>query len=364
MEYEHYLYCWTHVNSNRVYIGKGKGKRARTHMKNAFNKSKANCSRFYNAIRKYGPAEFKLSYLAAGLTNELACELEKAAIVAYESKGPKGFNLTDGGEGAVGVVISPSHRMAMSQAGIRRLGTAGRRQQAADEVSRMPPHNACLSHLAAKHGVTSSAISRWLSDAGLTWRPANGAGRDFAALKAQAKTLMQEQPGITASALGRMLAVDAKTTLLWMKAAGTPAKPRPRVTDDVKDQIREALLRSEGAISCIGIAKRLGVSADTVTAEAVRLGLQLTPRKGRCPETNRKIDRALAFCRGQAGLVNSAEIARLFDIRPATAYLHLKKAGIPMHARGQVFKAKYTGDSGHKSNQRRRQKRSQKTSAV
>lgn len=67
------------------------------------------------AIRKYGADAVNVETLAVGKWGYLT-ELESKAISAFNSKAPFGYNLTDGGEGAIGVVRSVETRGKISAA--------------------------------------------------------------------------------------------------------------------------------------------------------------------------------------------------------------------------------------------------------
>ena len=57
-----------------------------------------NCPYLYNAILKYGWDNFESTILAADLTHEKACELEKYYVELYGTVAPNGYNLTVGGD--------------------------------------------------------------------------------------------------------------------------------------------------------------------------------------------------------------------------------------------------------------------------
>lgn len=61
-------------------------------------------SRMYiaKAIAKYGPEQFEWTVLLESENNEELCKVERVMIAMLKTKVPKGYNLTDGGEGSVG----------------------------------------------------------------------------------------------------------------------------------------------------------------------------------------------------------------------------------------------------------------------
>lgn len=58
-----------------------------------------------NAIRKYGRQSFLLETLVVSDDWDYLCELERNAIVAFQTRSPHGYNLTIGGEGVVGLAL-------------------------------------------------------------------------------------------------------------------------------------------------------------------------------------------------------------------------------------------------------------------
>lgn len=67
------------------------------------------------AIRKYGFNSITVEVIATASGWEELCEMEKVAIVKFNTLAPNGYNVTSGGEGAVGVPISPQQRQAASE---------------------------------------------------------------------------------------------------------------------------------------------------------------------------------------------------------------------------------------------------------
>jgi hypothetical protein len=70
----------------------------------------------YSALRKYKPEAFKVETLVIANDWEYLCYLEKKAIVAFKTKYPSGYNMTDGGEGVVRTVLTDSARANISRA--------------------------------------------------------------------------------------------------------------------------------------------------------------------------------------------------------------------------------------------------------
>jgi hypothetical protein len=95
------LYCHTHIESGRRYIGLTSHTmmhRWAQHICQA-RYSKGGRWHFPNAIRKYGKDAFSHEVLAQSWTLEGANATEEALILQYDTRNPeKGFNLTKGGE--------------------------------------------------------------------------------------------------------------------------------------------------------------------------------------------------------------------------------------------------------------------------
>ena len=69
-----------------------------------------------NAIRKYKPKNFRCEILKRCATKAELDAWEKFFIAALRCKAPNGYNLTDGGEGAVGLKRTPEHCAKLSAA--------------------------------------------------------------------------------------------------------------------------------------------------------------------------------------------------------------------------------------------------------
>lgn len=69
----------------------------------------------HHAILKYGAESVAVETLSSASWQELVA-MEQRAIVEYATKFPAGYNLTDGGEGTIGVVRSDETRAKISKA--------------------------------------------------------------------------------------------------------------------------------------------------------------------------------------------------------------------------------------------------------
>ena len=69
----------------------------------------------HNAIRKYGVAAVSAKTLVIANDMKYLGALERRAIKTYGTKTPKGYNLTDGGEGVLGLAEESKKKMSDSQ---------------------------------------------------------------------------------------------------------------------------------------------------------------------------------------------------------------------------------------------------------
>ena len=88
--------------------------RIKEHLRNSRN------SYVDRAIKKYGWKNFTVEVLAVCKTIEELNECERKSIVEYKTKFPNGYNLTDGGEGTAGRIVSDETRKKISEARTRR----------------------------------------------------------------------------------------------------------------------------------------------------------------------------------------------------------------------------------------------------
>lgn len=101
----------------------------------------------YKAIKKYGAENFSFHILLDGVIPELLADYEIEYIKKYDSKAPRGYNLTDGGEGRLGNSqkhseatkrkISQSHKgKKMSEEAIRKTSEANKGRKHSQETRR------------------------------------------------------------------------------------------------------------------------------------------------------------------------------------------------------------------------------------
>ena len=70
---------------------------------------------FYYAIKKYGWGNIKHYIVAEHLTEDEAKQFEKTLINKLQCKGKYGYNLTDGGDGMCGYIVSEEQRKVFSE---------------------------------------------------------------------------------------------------------------------------------------------------------------------------------------------------------------------------------------------------------
>lgn len=105
---------------------------------------------FHGAIRKHGVAAFEWAVLVDGFAADVALEIECAAIAAYGSRVPAGYNLSEGGDCPE---WHPESRKLMSEAALNSpKAQAHRARLAADPV------------FLARRNAATSAAKRALSD--------------------------------------------------------------------------------------------------------------------------------------------------------------------------------------------------------
>lgn len=111
------IYKAENIINGKVYIGKTVGllcNRKATHKKGAIGYCYN--SAFHNAIRKHGWENFKWEILAETDSESKLNALEKFYISAYRKMGIC-YNMTNGGEGQSGIIVSQETREKLSQTG-------------------------------------------------------------------------------------------------------------------------------------------------------------------------------------------------------------------------------------------------------
>lgn len=119
-----FIYCAVNDINGKLYVGKtGQpvARRMAAHRTEAFGNTWRSNSIFHRAIRKYGFDAFSVIVLGTAETQQELSELEKHFIRVLKTRSPRGYNLTEGGEGLVGYKPTPETiaRMSAAQRGKR-----------------------------------------------------------------------------------------------------------------------------------------------------------------------------------------------------------------------------------------------------
>lgn len=110
MKYE--IYIVTNSVNAKQYVGITKSLEARWHQHRSMNGSSPY---LHAAIKKYGVDAFVFTHIATAYNLEFARQLEQMLISEHNTKAPNGYNLTDGGEGAAGLVFSEEAKRTISE---------------------------------------------------------------------------------------------------------------------------------------------------------------------------------------------------------------------------------------------------------
>jgi len=128
-DYEpHEIYLITNLTNGKKYVGFTKTtaqERWTNHIKQAHYEFRRNEVMHKNgnrpilaAIRKYGSDSFKIECIDHADCRKDAGELEKFWIAHHKSLGKGGYNITSGGDGVSGYVMTESHKKQMSDRSI------------------------------------------------------------------------------------------------------------------------------------------------------------------------------------------------------------------------------------------------------
>lgn len=123
MNNEEKMYCvYKHTSpSGKSYIGMTCKQPPELRWSNG-NGYKRHHPHFWNAICKYGWDNFTHEILFNGLTRQQACDKEKEMIAMYNTTNPyKGYNITQGGDGKMGYVMSEETKRKISESHMGRF---------------------------------------------------------------------------------------------------------------------------------------------------------------------------------------------------------------------------------------------------
>jgi len=110
-----FIYIVTNDVNHKSYVGLHSGSGLRKRWKNHLSAALAGeGSILYNAIRKYGPANFHVTAVWSGhISPEKLKMLERYYIRCFQTMSPNGYNLTDGGDGSFGFKHSEEYKQSM-----------------------------------------------------------------------------------------------------------------------------------------------------------------------------------------------------------------------------------------------------------
>jgi group I intron endonuclease len=114
------IYLATNLNNGKQYVGKTMFTLEKRWAKHCYDAGYKPRGYFHLAIRKYGIDSFKVEVLKELGTNEEASFYEKFYIKTLNTLAPGGYNLTEGGEGVLGLVRSEEWKRTIAA---KRKGT-------------------------------------------------------------------------------------------------------------------------------------------------------------------------------------------------------------------------------------------------
>lgn len=106
------IYKFEHLTEHKIYIGKTKRVlriRIQEHVKNKKHNTYIAC-----ALQKHGIEAFDVSIVEECSSSEELNEREKYWIKVFDCKAPNGYNLTDGGDGGSGHIVTEGTRKKIS----------------------------------------------------------------------------------------------------------------------------------------------------------------------------------------------------------------------------------------------------------
>ena len=120
-------YLVTNQANGKQYIGvtsSALSRRWRDHLSKARRGSR---TALHAAIRKYGEDQFVIRVIASVSSKQEAGNLEVQLIKEYSTKVPHGYNITDGGDGVIGLPPEMLERIAQQNRGRKHTEDAKRR---------------------------------------------------------------------------------------------------------------------------------------------------------------------------------------------------------------------------------------------
>lgn len=94
------IYMITNSLNAKQYVGIAKNLRNRWY---SHKQAKGSCPALHAAIKKYGVDAFVFTHIADAFDHESACNIERLLIIQHNTRVPFGYNLTEGGDGTLGL---------------------------------------------------------------------------------------------------------------------------------------------------------------------------------------------------------------------------------------------------------------------
>jgi group I intron endonuclease len=110
------VYMATNRVNGKRYIGKTVGSLSRRIAHHITASQRRASYAFGRALAKHGPNMFEWSILFSSINDSLLLKTERTMIAMFRTRAPRGYNLTDGGDGACGAVHSEETRAKRSAA--------------------------------------------------------------------------------------------------------------------------------------------------------------------------------------------------------------------------------------------------------
>lgn len=135
------IYKVTNLVNEKVYIGKTVQSLAGRKNKHLYDVRNNSNYLFHRAIRKYGEENFTWEIIDKCLFDESLTVLEKHYIKEFHCITPKGYNLTEGGEGSLGFKHSPESIKKMMGHGCsdetrKKISESSKNRKHSDETKR------------------------------------------------------------------------------------------------------------------------------------------------------------------------------------------------------------------------------------
>lgn len=187
------VYRATNQRNGRVYIGVTVGRfsaRRAQHRYRANSSSATGNTPFVKAIRKYGWDAFMWEVVERCETQDALYAAERKWIAAHDSMNRrKGYNRTEGGGGAPGLIISPEQRQKLAKAHKGRRHSAESRAKRSLSLRGRKPSEAAMAALRSRVFTPEmrTAMSLRMSGRSITWSPEGLANVRAAAKQKSAK---------------------------------------------------------------------------------------------------------------------------------------------------------------------------------